>query len=93
MFRNLLAGGGGGDVALNKRPRPMSTPVRIHAADQEQADAVWRALCEQTAISEAEVWLGGHYLFHVVRRGGGMQTTLREAQPAHTTLPVVLEAA
>ena len=68
-------------------------PIRIHAVDQEQADAVWRALCEQTAITEAEVWLSGRYLFHVVRRGGGMQTTLREAQPAHTTLPVVLEAA
>jgi hypothetical protein len=68
-------------------------PIRIHAADQEQADAVWRALCEQTAISEAEVWLGGHYLFHVVRRGGGMQTTLREAQPAHTTPPAALGAA
>lgn len=72
----------------------MSTrPIRIHAADQEQTDAVWRALCEQTAISEAEVWLNESYLFHVVRRGGEMMTTLREAQPAHTTLPVVLEAA
>ena len=71
----------------------MSTPVRIHAADQEQADAVWRALCEQTAITEAEVWLAGRYLFHVIRRGASMQTTLREAQPAHTNLPVVLEAA
>ena len=68
-------------------------PVRIHAADQEQADAVWRALCEQTAISEAEVWLAGRYLFHVVRRGGGMLTTLREAQPVRNPLPVTLEAA
>ena len=66
--------------------------IRIHAADQEQADQVWRALCEQTAITEAEVWLGGSYLFHVVRRGGGMQTTLRAVQPAHNPLPVVLEA-
>ncbi len=72
----------------------MSTrPIRIHAADQEQADAVWRALCEQTAITEAEVWLNDSYLFHVIRRGASMQTTLRAAQPAHTTLPVVLEAA
>ena len=69
-----------------------NTPIRIHAADQEQADAVWRALCEQTAITEAEVWLGGRYLFHVVRRGGGMLTTLREAPPVHSPLPVSLEA-
>jgi hypothetical protein len=68
-------------------------PIRIHAANQEQADAVWRALCEQTAISEAEVFLNGSYLFHVVRRGGAMQTTLREAQPVHSPLPVALEAA
>jgi hypothetical protein len=67
-------------------------PIRIHAADQEQADAVWRALCEQTAITEAEIWLGGHYLFHVVKHGGGMLTTLREAQQAHTPLPVSLVA-
>jgi len=67
-------------------------PIRIHAANQEQADAVWRALCEQTAITEAEVWLGGHYLFHVVRRGAAMQTTLRAVQPVHNLLPVVLEA-
>jgi hypothetical protein len=68
-------------------------PIRIHAADQTQADAVWRALCEQTAITEAEVWLGGSYLFHVVRIGGAMQTTLRAAQRAHNPLPVTLEAA
>ena len=68
-------------------------PIRIHAADQEQADAVWRALCEQTAITEAEVWLSGRYLFHVIRRGASMQTTLREAQPAHSPLPAALEAA
>ena len=68
-------------------------PIRIHAADQEQADAVWRALCEQTAITEAEVWLSGRYLFHVVRRGGGMLTTLREAPPARSPLPAALEAA
>jgi len=72
----------------------MSTrPIRINAANQEQLDVVWRALCEQTAITEAEVWLNGAYLFHVVRRGGGMQTTLREAQPVHTPLPVTLVAA
>jgi len=70
-----------------------NTPIRIHAANQEQADAIWRALCEQTAITEAEVWLRGRYLFHVVRIGGGMLTTLRAAQPAHTPLPVTLEAA
>ena len=93
-FATFLPRGGGVDDALNKRPRPMSTsPIRIHAADQEQADAVWRALCEQTAISEAEVWLGGHYLFHVIRRGGGMQTTLRAAQLGHTTPPAALGAA
>ena len=68
-------------------------PIRIHAVDQEQADAVWRALCEQTAITEAEVWLSGRYLFHVVRRGGGMQTTLREAPPARSALQAALEAA
>lgn len=67
-------------------------PIRINAADQEQADVVWRALCEQTAIGEAEVWLAGRYLFHVVRRGGGMMTTLREAPQAHSPLPVTLEA-
>jgi uncharacterized protein YqjF (DUF2071 family) len=67
-------------------------PIRIHAANQEQADAVWRALCEQTAITEAEVWLAGRYLFHVVRRDGGMMTTLREAPQAHSPLPVSLEA-
>ena len=73
--------------------RSMGTqPIRILAADQEQADTVWRALCEQTAISEAEIWLGGHYLFNVVRRGGGMLTPLREAPPVRTPLPVVLEA-
>jgi len=66
--------------------------IRILAEDQEQADMVWRALCEQTTIAEAEVWLGGSYLFHVVRRGGGMLTTLREAPPAHSPLPVSLEA-
>jgi len=65
-------------------------PIRIYAADQKQADAVWMALCEQTAITEAEIWLGGHYLFHVVRRGGGMLTTLRAAPQVHTPLPVVL---
>jgi hypothetical protein len=54
---------------------------------------VWRALCEQTSITEAEVWLGGHYLFHVVRRGAAMQTTLREAPQVHSPLPVALEAA
>lgn len=66
-------------------------PIRIDAANQEQADVVWRALCEQTAITEAEVWLNGSYLFHVVRRGGGILTTLREARPVHSPLPVVLE--
>lgn len=71
----------------------MSTPIRINAADQEQADAVWRALCEQTAITEAEVWLNDSYLFHVIRRGGGMQTTLRAAQLGHTTPPAALGAA
>ena len=64
--------------------------IRILAEDQEQADQVWRGLCEQTAITEAEVWLGGHYLFHVVKRDGGMQTTLRAVQPAHSPLPVAL---
>ena len=68
-------------------------PIRIHAADQTQADAAWRALCEQTAITEAEVWLGGAYLFHVVKRGASMMTTLREAQQARTPLPVVVEDA
>jgi hypothetical protein len=68
-------------------------PIRIHAANQEQADAVWRALCEQTAITEAEVWLNGSYLFHVVRHGGGMLTTQREAPQVRTPLPVALEAA
>jgi hypothetical protein len=67
-------------------------PIRIHAANQDHADAIWRALCEQTAITEAEVWLRGRYLFHVVRIGGEMLTTLREAPPAHTPLPVTLEA-
>jgi len=67
-------------------------PIRIHAADQDQADAIWRALCEQTAITEAEIWLGGSYLFHVIRRDGAMQTTLREARQARSPLPVVLEA-
>jgi hypothetical protein len=67
--------------------------ILIHTADQEQADQVWRALCEQTSITEAEVWLGGHYLFHVVRRGAAMQTTLREAPQVHSPLPVALEAA
>jgi hypothetical protein len=67
-------------------------PIRIHAADQDQADAIWRALCEQTAITEAEIWLGGSYLFHVIRRDGGMLTTLREARQARSPLPVVLEA-
>ena len=66
-------------------------PIRIDAANQEQADQVWRALCEQTAITEAEVWLNGAYLFHVVRRGAGLLTTLRAVQPAHSPLPVVLE--
>jgi hypothetical protein len=90
----FLPGGGGIESAVIKLPCPMSTPpIRIHAADQAQADAVWRALCEQTAITEAEVWLGGAYLFHVVRRGGGMLTTLREAPQARTPLPVVVEAA
>jgi hypothetical protein len=67
-------------------------PIRIHAADQDQADAIWRALCEQTAITEAEIWLGGSYLFHVIRRDGGMLTTLRAARQARSPLPVVLEA-
>jgi hypothetical protein len=67
------------------------SPIRIHAATQDQADQVWRALCEQTAITEAEVWLDGSYLFHVVRRGAGLLTTLREAPRAHSPLPVVLE--
>jgi len=62
----------------------MLPPIRIHAADQEQADQIWRALCEQTAITEAEVWLGGSYLFHVVRRGAALLTTLREAPQGHT---------
>ena len=66
-------------------------PIRIHAADQDQADAIWRALCEQTAITEAEVWLGGSYLFHVVRRGGALQTTLRGAHQAQTLPLGVLE--
>jgi hypothetical protein len=68
-------------------------PIRIHAANQQQADVVWRALCEQTAITEAEVWLNGAYLFHVVRRAGGMLTTQREALPVHSPLPVTLVAA
>jgi hypothetical protein len=67
-------------------------PIRIHAADQDQADAIWRALCEQTAITEAEIWLGGAYLFHVIRRDGGFLTTLREAQRDRIPLQVVLEA-
>jgi len=66
-------------------------PIRIHAADQDQADAIWRALCEQTAITEAEVWLGGSYLFHVVRRGGGLLTTLRADHQAQTLPLAVLE--
>jgi hypothetical protein len=66
-------------------------PIRIHAADQDQADAIWRALCEQTAITEAEVWLGGSYLFHVVRHGGALQTTLRGDHQAQTLPLGVLE--
>ena len=90
----MLAGGGGLECTSTTPFCNMSTPpIRIHAANQEQADVVWRALCEQTAITEAEVWLNGAYLFHVVRRGGGMQTTLREAQPVHTHLPIALVAA
>jgi hypothetical protein len=69
----------------------MATPaIRIHAADQDQADQVWRALCEQTAIRECEIWLGGSYLFTVVRNGGALLTTRREDPQAHTPLPVVL---
>ncbi len=86
--------GGGLECTFITPFRIMSTPpIRIHAANQEQADAVWRALCEQTAITEAEVWLNGSYLFHVVRHGGGMLTTLREAPQVHSPLPVALEAA
>ena len=87
----FLRGGGGFESAETRLPRPMSIPpIRIDAANQEQADQVWRALCEQTSIAEAEIWLGGRYLYHVVRRGAAMQTTLRAVQPAHTALPVVL---
>jgi len=68
----------------------MLPPIRIHAADQEQADQIWRALCEQTAITEAEVWLGGSYLFHVVRRGAALLTTLRAAPQGHTHLQEAL---
>jgi hypothetical protein len=90
----MLAGGGGLESTSTTPFRIMSTPpIRIHAANQEQADVVWRALCEQTAITEAEVWLNGAYLFHVVRHGGGMQTTLREAQPVHSPLREALVAA
>jgi hypothetical protein len=69
----------------------MPEPIRIHVADQDQADAVWQALCEQTALREVDLWLGGSYLFSVIRRGGAMQTTLREAHRARSPLPVVHE--
>lgn len=70
----------------------MATPaIRIHAADQDQADQIWRALCEQTAITEAEVFLGGSYLFHVVRLGGALLTTLREAPQGHIHPQATLE--
>lgn len=69
----------------------MPTPaIRIHAADQQQADVVWRALCEQSAITEAEIWLDGSYLFHVLKRDGALLTTLRVDPQARTPLPVVL---
>jgi len=67
-------------------------PIQIHAATQNQADQVWRALCEQSAITEAEIWLDGAYLWNVVKRDGAMLTTLREARQARSPLPVVLEA-
>jgi hypothetical protein len=67
-------------------------PIRIHAATQDQADQVWRALCEQSAITEAEIWLDGSYLWTVVKRDGELMTTLREVPRAHTRLPVTLEA-
>jgi len=40
----------------------------------------------------AYIWLNSSNVFHVVRRDGGLLSTLHVTQPAHTYLLVILEA-
>jgi hypothetical protein len=40
----------------------------------------------------ADIWLNGSNVFHMVKRVGGILTTLRATQPAHTPLLIILEA-
>jgi hypothetical protein len=62
-------------------------PIRIFTASQEQVDAVWRGFCQQTAVTKAEVWLDGGFLFEMVRNDAGPRSIPRAAHQGHTAPP------